>query len=67
MATEPRPAVEYCYTLAFSQREAELLARGIVPKEIQDTVISLLIDVQASPADALANMTRRRRNGGKPS
>ena len=62
------PAAEYIYTIALSQQEAETLARGVVPKDVQDVVISLLIDVQASPAAALEGMTRRyRRNGGKPS
>ena len=63
----PEPTAAYVYTIALSQQEAETLARGVVPKDVQDVVISLLVDVQASPADALENMTRRyRRNGGKP-
>ena len=66
--TEAPPAVDYVFTISLSQQEAETLARGVVPKVIQDLVISLLVDVQASPTDALEGMTRRyRRNGGKPS
>ena len=63
----PEPTAEYVYTIALSQTEAETLARGVVPKDVQDLVISLLVDVQASPAAALESMTRRyRRNGGTP-
>jgi hypothetical protein len=51
----------YRFTLALSQDEAETLARGVVPAAVQDVVISLLVDVQATPAEALAGMTRRRR------
>ena len=66
--TEEATSVAYIYTIALSQAEAEKLATGVVPKDVQDLVISLLIDAQASPAAALESMTRRaRRNGGKPS
>ena len=56
----PEPPT-YRLTLALSQDEAETLARGLVPPAVQDTVISLLVDVQATPAEALAGMTRRHR------
>jgi len=67
VSTDPAPAVEYCFTIAVSQPEAEALARGVVPKAVQDVAISLLVDVRATPGEALEGMKRRHRNGGKPS
>ena len=51
----------YRFTMDLTQDEAEDIARGIVPRQVQDLVISLLIDVRLSPGDALEGMSRRRR------
>jgi len=59
--SDPTPVVAYRFTIALSQHEAEALARGVVPQAVQDLVISLLIDVQAPPAEALEGMARRRK------
>jgi len=56
---------EYVFTIAISQAEAEALARGEMPPAVQDTVISLLIDVRATPGEAVEAMARRRKPGSK--
>jgi len=53
------------FTIAISQVEAEALARGDVPPAVQDTAISLLIDVRATPGEAVAEMARRRKQPQK--
>ena len=53
----------YFFTVGITQPELESLARGDVPANIQNKAISLLIDVQATPGEALAASARRRKQG----
>lgn len=55
----------YLFTMRITQPEAEALARGDVPPLVQNTVISLLIDTDATPGEAIDAMARRRKQHQK--
>lgn len=62
--TDP-DAMPYRFTVTLNQDEAEQVARGVVPVAVQNLVISLLVDVRASPGESLDAMKRRKRRETK--
>lgn len=50
----------YTFTFSITETEALDLVRGHVPALLQNAVISMLIRVQETPAEAVASMTKRK-------
>jgi len=60
-SSETALSPNYFFTVGMTQLELESLARGDVPANIQNKAISLLIDVRATPGEAIDAMARRRK------
>jgi len=50
----------YRYSVGLTQEDVERLVRGEVPPAVQDTLISLMVSMAETPAEAVTSAARRR-------